>query len=213
MPLGASELGAFLAELEHAGTPPRWEPGRLRAAWEACDDVTTMIAVLRRGGTMGVFEIDSLRESRRGGVVEHWLFRLLSAGRYRRIDVGPEDGGDAVRRCFPDFPDDWGAALDARLAVMEPLDRLRSDLENGRPPRIDEATERAWAVCKDPMQMLVLLRTLGHASAASQLVDALPELPRDGLVVSAEWMRRAAAVVRARFPRIPACDAAGGLVR
>lgn len=199
----ATALRELLAELERAGTPPRWAPGRLRAAWDACDDAATMIALLRRGGAMGVFEIDSLREAGSEGVVERWLFRLRSAGRYRRIDVRRDDGGDAVRRCFPDFPDDWASLLEDRLAAMDPLDRLRSDLENKRPARIDEATERAWAACNDPMQLLCLLRWLGHEGAASQLVDALPERPRDGLVVSPAWMREAAAVVRARFPRVP----------
>jgi hypothetical protein len=151
---------------------------------------------------MGVFAVDSLREQRQEGVGVHWLFRLRSAGRFYRVDVGRGDGGDAVRQSFPDFPDDWGARLAAELDAMPPLDRLRCDLGNGREPRIDEATEQAWAECNDPMTMLVLLRQLGHAAAAARLVDALPELPRESLVIPAGWQRQAAARIRAEFPRL-----------
>jgi hypothetical protein len=196
------QLAAFLAEIERSPVPPEWPAEALRSAWDGCDDVATMVAVLLRGAAMGVFAVDSRREQSHEGVCVRWLFRLRSAGRFYRIDVGRGDGGDAMRRCFPDFPGDWRARLAAELDAMPPLDRLRSDLSNGREPRIDDATERAWDACDDPMMMLVLLRLLGHAAAAARLVDALPEMPREGLLIPPDWMRRAAARIRTEFPRL-----------
>lgn len=152
---------------------------------------------------MGVFEIDSVQEfSRSDRVIERWLFRLRSAGRYYRIDVRREDGAQGVRTCFPDFPDDWASLLDTQLDAMPPLEKLRSDLQNGRTPNLDEATQRAWSECEDPMTMLILLRALGHEREVARLADALPPMPSGGLTIPLGWKRDAARVVRETFPRL-----------
>lgn len=158
----ALDLGQALAVLNGSGLP-RIRPGALANAWAGCDDVTTMIAVLRRGGALGLFGIDGSRTwENPAGVVTRWLFRLQFEERYYRIDVTRDAGADAVRACFADFPDDWLGCLAARLATLEPLERLLNDVQNGREFTINAAMQAAWRWCEQPFLMIQLLRALGH---------------------------------------------------
>lgn len=192
-------LAPFLRDLD-ANLPPRWPAGELLAAWRVCEDVDEMIALLRKGAAIGVFETAEVSTWEKGGVVQRWLFRLRHAERFYRIDVRREDGAGGVRRSFPDFPDDWSSALSARLDEMSPLDRLLADLRSGRPIAVDrEAAQRAWERCAEPFTMVQILRLL-----RLPIPDLSEPARKSGSIADYEaGKRRMVAALRAAHPRLP----------
>lgn len=192
-------LAPFLARLAAEGAPGG-EPGALRAAWDTCDDVDEMIALLRQGAAVKAFEVDTVTEYGTAPAITRWLFRLRSAGRYYRIDVKREDGADGVRRCFPDFPDDWTPLLGEGVA-RDPLGRLRWELRAGLTPTVDrDAAQAAWASCEEPFVLLDCLVALGHGEG----LDALfPSRDGHGAAADLRFRQQLLAAIRARFPRPP----------
>jgi hypothetical protein len=197
-------LAPFLADLA-AYRPPSWPAGAILRAWRECDDAAEMIALLRRGAAVGVFETAEVSIWEKHGAVERWLFRLRYAGRFYRVDVHRADGAEGVRRCFPDFPDDWSSALEAQLAAKSPLDRLVSDLRNRRPISVDRATaQRAWEQHRDdPSTMLVILHLLGQSMPD---LPAKPNLHTHSVAAYHAGRRRSFRAVLAAYPRIPLPD-------
>jgi hypothetical protein len=199
-----SELDELTAQLlARHGPDPAWLAGgrdRLKEAWDSCDDVAAMIAFLRAAAEVGAVAIDGYTEWSGTTGVSRWLFRLRSGEVWYRVDVRPADGGDGVRRCFPDFPgtEALSELLRARLAKLPPLERLVLDLRAGRVADDLETSREVWRECDAPWVMLQVLRLCGAS------VDGIVfPPPSGGLLVPPSQKRAMCDAIRDVHPELP----------
>ncbi len=183
---------------------PDWmgDPDQLTEAWGMCNDAEAMVTLLRVGGNIGAFQVDEVTEF--GSPTTRWLFRMQVRGKFYRIDVERDGGGDAVRKCLPDFPGaaEWSVLIAENRSAMAPLARLRGDLAAGRAPKIDAEVQRAWVECDEPFLMMQILDGLGRADEVRREIRWPADARGRGIEAHRAWKRELVVELRRVAPRV-----------
>lgn len=177
-------------------------------AWDAADDVASMIEVLRHAGRLGLMTLDPIETEEREGRVTRWRFRARRHdGVWVRVDVGPDEPA-RLREAVPELPSaaQWEEAIERHVDALDPLARLLFEVRrDGAPsPAWEErwgparqGLEAAWAASEDPMAMRALLSAMGVGA-----LDLERPRPTGGLLASSSRSELADAIRRA-MPTLP----------
>ncbi|MBO6939481.1 MAG: hypothetical protein JJ863_31210 [Deltaproteobacteria bacterium] len=198
----SSRIALQLSRLD-GGLPPE-DP----SAWDAADDVASMIEVLRHAGRLGLMTLDPIETEEREGRVTRWRFRARRHdGVWVRVDVGPDEPA-RLREAVPELPSaaQWEEAIERHVDALDPLARLLFEVRrDGAPsPAWEErwgparqGLEAAWAASEDPMAMRAMLSAMGVGA-----LDLERPRPTGGLLASSSRTELADAIRRA-MPTLP----------